>query len=71
MNIYQKAHDLGWQVKQVSGKAPYKYWIEPIGSLRADGPPLDKHFATGKKDVEALLLALEAGESTDRWLTPH
>jgi hypothetical protein len=67
MNVYQKAHDLGWEVKQMTSKAPYEYTVMRTGWFRKDGPPADTHRARGKKDLEALLLALEAGEPTDRW----
>ncbi|MEX1102252.1 MAG: hypothetical protein WD739_08350 [Actinomycetota bacterium] len=71
MNVYDKAHDLGWEVTLVSAKAPYEYWVQPSGWTRSDGPPPDTHFARGRKDLQALLLALEAGESTDPWRDPH
>lgn len=66
MNVYRKAHELGWQVKQISASQPYTYWVEPLESDR-----WEKYFATGKRDLEELLVALEEGRSTVRWEHPH
>ena len=71
VNPFTKGHELGWTVKQISAKPPYEYWVEPTGSMNIGGPEPDKHFARGRKDLEALIRAIEAGEPTDRWRTPH
>jgi hypothetical protein len=45
--------------------------LRRIGWFRKDGPPADTHYARGKKDVEAFLLAVEGGEPTRRWREPN
>lgn len=67
MNAYKKARDLGWEIHQVTARAPYEYHVRRIGWMRKDGPPADTHYVRGRKELEALLTALENGESTDRW----
>jgi hypothetical protein len=71
VNVYRKAHELGWELTQVSAKRPVRWWVQRRGWAIKSGPEPDTHHATGKKDLEALLLAIEEGRPTDRWRHPQ
>jgi hypothetical protein len=67
VNVYAKADELDLELDKLSSKRPYEWDVRRRGWNRTGGPPADTHFARGKKDLEALLLAIEAGEPTARW----
>lgn len=66
MDVFKKARELGWEIKQVTATRPYKYEVRRIGWFRKDGPPADTHRFRGKKELEAFLNALPRSDSSER-----
>ncbi len=68
MNVYRKARELGWEIELVStARKPYEYTVSRAVWFIKGGPPADTHRVRGRKELEALLAALEEGRPTDRW----